>query len=306
LTDFVYDGLTPVKEAVGATTVNLLTGLGIDEYLTRTSGGTTEYFLSEALGSTVALADGSGALATEYSYAPFGTATASGTSSSSNELQYTGREGDGTGLHYYRARYYHPGLQRFLSEDPIRFGGGDANLYPYVGNAPLNYIDPSGLDIAVIENGPTQGNPIGHTAVAITGHGVYSFGNDVELGSSLAAYLLREAPRRNTVVYVIKTDSKQDAAALAYLTQGLPQPLGKIWDNCSSRSNAALDAAGITRLIADPRISAMLGNGIPMQGLTNQPGTAGLRAATAGAVSSQIPKGSTLVPLDLQPFEPRK
>ncbi len=65
ITDFVYDGLNPVKEAVGAATIDLLTGLGIDESLTRTTGGTTEYMLSEALGSTVALADGSGTVATE-------------------------------------------------------------------------------------------------------------------------------------------------------------------------------------------------------------------------------------------------
>jgi RHS repeat-associated protein len=146
VTDFVYDGLNPVKEAVGATTVNVLTGLGIDEYLTRTRGATTEYFLSEALGSTVALADGSGALATEYSYEPFGTAAVSGTGSG-NELQYTGREGDGTGLHYYRTRYYHPGLQRFISEDPIGFEGGDTNLYAYVANAPLDSTDPSGTSL---------------------------------------------------------------------------------------------------------------------------------------------------------------
>jgi RHS repeat-associated protein len=144
-TDFVYDGLNPVQEAVGATIVNLLTGLGIDEYLTRATGGTTEYLLTEALGSTVTLADGSGAVATEYSYEPFGTATASGTSSS-NELRYTGRENDGTGIYYYRARYYHPGLQRFISEDPIGFAGGDTNLYAYVGNSPTGLIDPLGLD----------------------------------------------------------------------------------------------------------------------------------------------------------------
>jgi hypothetical protein len=97
-----------------------------------------------------------------------------------------------------------------------------------------------------------------------------------------------------------------DGFAVGRIALCLPLPLGKIWDNCASRSNATLDAAGITRLIADSRISAMMGNGIPMQGLTNQPGTAGLRAATAGAVGFQIPKGSTLIPLDLQPFEPRK
>jgi RHS repeat-associated protein len=145
----VYDGLNPVKQAVGATTVNLLTGLGIDEYLTRTTGGTTEYLLSEALGSTVALADGSGAVATEYSYEPFGTATVSGTSSN-NELGYTGREDDGTGVYYYRARYYHPALQRFISEDPIGIRGGDVNFYAYVANNPLGQRDPLGLQAVPI------------------------------------------------------------------------------------------------------------------------------------------------------------
>src|SRR5262249_20195329 len=83
VTDFVYDALNPVREATGATTVDLLTGLAIDEYLTRTTAGTTEYLLSEALGSTIALADGSGTVPTAYTYEPFGTATAIGTTSSS-------------------------------------------------------------------------------------------------------------------------------------------------------------------------------------------------------------------------------
>src|SRR5258708_24952191 len=64
--------------------------------------------------------------------------------SSGNELHYTGRENDGTGLYYYRARYYHPGLQRFISEDPLGFNGGDVDLYAYVWNGPSNFIDPSG------------------------------------------------------------------------------------------------------------------------------------------------------------------
>ncbi len=38
---------------------------------------------------------------------------------SENRSQYTGRENDGTGLYYYRTRYYHPQMQRFISEDPI-------------------------------------------------------------------------------------------------------------------------------------------------------------------------------------------
>ena len=48
------------------------------------------------------------------------------------------------GLYYYGARYYHPGLQRFFSEDPVGFEGGDVNLYAYVFNNPIEFTDPSG------------------------------------------------------------------------------------------------------------------------------------------------------------------
>jgi len=46
---------------------------------------------------------------------------------------------------YYRARYYDPLRSRFVSEDPIGFGGGDLNFYTYVADAPINRGDPSGL-----------------------------------------------------------------------------------------------------------------------------------------------------------------
>ena len=49
------------------------------------------------------------------------------------------------GGRYSRARYYHPGLQRFISEDPLEFGGGDLNLFTYVRNMPTRLRDPLGL-----------------------------------------------------------------------------------------------------------------------------------------------------------------
>ncbi|TKB75487.1 MAG: hypothetical protein E8D46_01315 [Nitrospira sp.] len=144
-TNFVYDGLNPVQEKAGATvTANLLTGLGIDEFFARTDGVGVRALLPDALGSTVALGDGTGTLQTQYTYEPFGYATQTGLAST-NSFKYTGREDDGTGLQYYRARYYHPRLQRFISEDPIGFAGGDVNLYAYVRNVPLLSIDPLGL-----------------------------------------------------------------------------------------------------------------------------------------------------------------
>jgi RHS repeat-associated protein len=139
----LYDGVTPVQElAGGSPTANLLTG-GVDEFFTRTDSSGARHYMTDALGSTVALGDGAGTTQTEYTFEPFGGMTISG-ASSSNSFTFTGREADGTGLLYYRARYQDPRLQRFIAEDPLGFGAGDTNLYTYVGNAPQDLVDPSG------------------------------------------------------------------------------------------------------------------------------------------------------------------
>jgi len=97
------------------------------------------------LGSTVAVRDTTGNSVTEYTYDTFGSVSATNPGFP-NPYQFTGRENDGVArLYYYRARYYHPGLARFISEDPIGLLGGDANLYAYVANSPLNVRDPLGL-----------------------------------------------------------------------------------------------------------------------------------------------------------------
>jgi RHS repeat-associated protein len=54
----------------------------------------------------------------------------------------------GTNSCDYRARYYNPTLQRFLSEDPAGLAGG-INSYSYTGNNPTNFRDPTGLDYNV-------------------------------------------------------------------------------------------------------------------------------------------------------------
>jgi RHS repeat-associated protein len=147
LTEFLYDGVNPIQETSGATVLaNILTGLGIDQYFARNDvgAGITTNFLTDALGSTIALADSAGTVQTESTYEPFGRSTVAG-ASNTNPFQYTGRENDGTAVYYYRARYYNPSLQRFIGEDPIGFAGGDVNLYAYVRNSPVKSTDPFGL-----------------------------------------------------------------------------------------------------------------------------------------------------------------
>ncbi|HVN90971.1 MAG TPA: RHS repeat-associated core domain-containing protein [Candidatus Binataceae bacterium] len=154
-TQFTYDRLNPVQELDGSTnvTANLLTGLNIDEYFSRTDVSGQMNFLTDMLGSTLGLTDLSGTLDTQYSYDPFGNTIASGTSSG-NPYQYAGRENDDAGLYYYRARYYNPSLQRFISQDPLGFAGGDVNAFTYAHNRPTFYSDPFGE--AVHPHGPSD------------------------------------------------------------------------------------------------------------------------------------------------------
>ena len=73
-------------------------------------------------------------------------------------------------LYYYRARWYDPQARRFISEDPIGLNGG-INLYAYVGNNPVNRIDPWGLrdvDIFIWDwqgLGVTENGSVGHVMI---------------------------------------------------------------------------------------------------------------------------------------------
>ena len=55
-----------------------------------------------------------------------------------------------TGLVHLGARDYDPQTGTWIEPDPIRFGGGDTNLYAYVGGDPVNFVDPSGYIAPVV------------------------------------------------------------------------------------------------------------------------------------------------------------
>ncbi len=147
-TGFWFDGNDVYAELAGVTpSATYIRGLNIDEPYIR-KGASDEFYETDALGSSLVLTDPAGASQTTYTYEPFGNTTQTG-SASTNTFQYTGRENDGTGLYYFRARYYAPRLQRFAAEDPIGLAGGDVNQYAFVRNSPCNYIDPLGLERGV-------------------------------------------------------------------------------------------------------------------------------------------------------------
>jgi RHS repeat-associated protein len=84
-------------------------------------------------------------------YDSFGQVVRETNPSAGDRFKYTGREWHAAlDQYYYRARYYDPGVGRFLGEAPLRFRAGDSNLYRYVFNSPTNYTDPSGKALPLI------------------------------------------------------------------------------------------------------------------------------------------------------------
>ncbi|MEV6598723.1 RHS repeat-associated core domain-containing protein [Actinoplanes sp. NPDC051346] len=177
-TDYLYDGDNPVQEKVGGAVTATMTSGGIDAWQLRESGGATRRFLTDAVGSTVALVDGAGAVAS-YTYGPFGTTTLTG-NDGGNPYRYTGREDDGTGLQYNRARYYSPVLQRFISEDPLGAYSGDASPYTYAQNQPTARTDPDGLK-------PCLGNSFTPETKVAMADGSHKRIADVEPGDKVLA-----------------------------------------------------------------------------------------------------------------------
>lgn len=95
------------------------------------------------------------------------------------------------GGRYSWARYYHPGRQRFISEDPLNLASGDVNLYAYVWNAPPGYRDPAGLwGIGVTGNASATAGLgfVGVAATASAGSGIFWGGSSgVNVGGFASA-----------------------------------------------------------------------------------------------------------------------
>jgi large repetitive protein len=103
------------------------------------------YFpLQDAQGTIWAICDSANALAAQYEFSSFGVIlSSSGPALGLIDPHFIGRMLDPeTGLYNFRARLYDPLLRRFLAPDPR---GQYASPDVFLGNDPLNMIDPSGM-----------------------------------------------------------------------------------------------------------------------------------------------------------------
>jgi RHS repeat-associated protein len=144
-TSYIYDGLQRIAEydgTSGALNTRFVYATGLDEPVVEvTSAGTKSYFHRDQLGSIVAKTDYNGAVTNRYEYGPYGESVAlSGTT-----FGFTGQRYDAeSGLYFYKSRFYSPAIGRFLQPDIIGYSGG-LNLYEYVGNDPVNFVDSLGF-----------------------------------------------------------------------------------------------------------------------------------------------------------------
>jgi RHS repeat-associated protein len=148
------------------------------------TGGTTQYYLTDAQNSVIGLVDASGKRTATYTYGPYGEPRAN--SGTQQPYRYTSTYLDPSGLYKMGARYYDPALGRFTQPDP---SGQEQNAYTYAAGDPINSSDPTGLfswDVALGSGvvgalalaagtalgGPVLGGALGGCAGAAVGEAI--------------------------------------------------------------------------------------------------------------------------------------
>lgn len=203
---FVYDGFLVVQERDAKNTplVTYTRGLdlsstrqgagGIGGLLARTDMGqwiggssmASAYYFSDAQGNVAGMVYPNNTLAAQYNYDPFGNLLAiKGPLSGVNHYRFSSKEWDSnSGMYYFGYRFYDPNLQRWLNQDPIGELGG-LNLYDYVGNNPVNWIDSLGLRVYVFYHPAFFAqDPANHSAIVLNPDNPSDFSNNPLFGKS--------------------------------------------------------------------------------------------------------------------------
>ncbi len=157
-TRYYYDdrGLLVAEGTVGSGTVTITYGYVFDstrKLVGRQAAGESklQYYVTNGHGDVTELRDASGNLLNSYSYDIWGNPITV-QETVPNSLRYAGEYWDAdTKLQYLRARWYDPATARFIGEDTYEgelTNPLSLNLYAYVHNNPLIYVDPSGHAIS--------------------------------------------------------------------------------------------------------------------------------------------------------------
>jgi RHS repeat-associated protein len=138
----IYDNQNILEEyRNGKLHVEYVSEYGIDNFIQIATEGDEHWYHKDFVSSCRLLSNANGNISGVYRYLPFGTMEHE--SGPYNPVRYMSKLLDEvTGLYNFRSRTYHPKLGRFLQRDTIRA----SNLYTFVDNNPLNFVDKIGRD----------------------------------------------------------------------------------------------------------------------------------------------------------------
>ena len=133
-------------------------------------GEKVEYHLGDHLGSSSVVIGGNDEKASNFinreEFYPYGE-TSFG-SFGRKRYRFTGKERDEESrLYYHGARYYAPWLARWTGPDPLGLTD-HLNLYAYVKNGPLRYLDPTGMEAGAAQDRNAQQTAFGQTHPAVS------------------------------------------------------------------------------------------------------------------------------------------
>jgi RHS repeat-associated protein len=177
--------------------------------------GITYRLVTDLRGSVVLVVNtATGAVAQHLAYDEFGRVL-SDTNPGFQPFGFAGGLYDSdTGLVRFGARDYDAVTGRWSTRDPILFRGGDTNLYRYAAGDPINFVDPTGLDIWI--EGPSGGEVPLHQSINVGDpfgdYASISFGLDSNLGS-----VYDDTETGGPIESYLHTTPAQDAAALKSL-----------------------------------------------------------------------------------------
>lgn len=255
-------------------------GRGLLYEITTTAGGQEQnpvFYHFDWRGDTIALTDLNGNVIEQLSYSPYGACTVTPVTGTVNTpFQFNGKWGvmtEPNGLLQMENRFYSPVLQRFLSEDPSGFAGGN-NLYAFAGGDPVDLMDPFGL--GPVNDDSAGGMTIGNTLSAATSGALQGAGSYISgLGSGLWGALTGTV---NAIAHPIDTvDNVANglgtlAGEAVYDTSGLASDIGN----------------GIVNTVTDPsKLGHAIGGLVPLAaGGLGDIGEVGTVASEGGTASS--------------------
>jgi len=140
-TTFTWDVNRSIPQVLDDEALRYIYGIG---RIAQVDGADTYYYLSDGLGSTMALTDEDGDVVNDYDYDVFG-ALRDSSGSQDNDFTFAGEQVDGsTGLQYLQTRYYEVETGRFISRDTIKIPYPWNHPFGYANSNPALLVDPKG------------------------------------------------------------------------------------------------------------------------------------------------------------------